>query len=870
MLRSRGSTRYPLSGILALAWAPMVLLGSVAPAPATAQEPVHVPTPASGYQLPTEAIQDLLDRDPNYAILDRPSPDGEHFLVPRVTQFSTLELMSKETYRLAMLEVRPEVDRQWHLDTWGPFGFRIFSLGTRRFTDVAVPDGAFLSDFVWSPDSRRVAFLAHLPNEATQVWLNEVPSGRAEPLHTAPVMATIGTQSGDQATSRMLQWTPAGSVITLLVPLDRGPEPARPAVATTPSIRHTLNRPAPTRTIPFLLEDEHEEDLFEHYTTSQIAELTPGQEPRMIGEPGMYMSIALSADGQHILATRIVRPFSFLTNYQGFPRVTEVLDLDGNVLAVLEERPLQLGDDDEAERAPSARDWRWRPDGQGLSFLRRDPANADDPDETRYDRVFLLAPPFDTAQAREVARSRHPVGGASHPRGTTAVSAEGGIAYSLDGSHAFATVNRGGREAIAHFALGDASAEPTILVEWYDPREVTEHPGSVLRLGTSNGIQYAMTTTAGDHVFLTGEGLKEDFRHQPFVDRVALDGGRVERLFEGSTDMWERPLAPLNANFTEAIIGRESRTTFPDSYLWSEGGEFENLTNNIDPFPEVTAARKVDFEFVRRDGVRVQGNLTLPVDYQEGDRVPAIFWTYPREHNSGRDYERAALQRVNHNAFRHLGRGGGSDIWAIEGYARIEPDIPIVSDETIGGNYNDRYISDLKDGMHAAIRAVDALGMVDVDRLAHGGHSYGGFATMNLLAHTPYFKAGIAGSGAYNRTLTPGGFQGERRTVWEAPQTYMEMSPFFRAYQIDTPLLMYHGADDNNTGTFPVQSRRMMHALTNLGKPAVLFFYPYESHGIRSMENVQDQWARWIEWLDRYVRDGHDLRAVDATDGERF
>jgi dipeptidyl aminopeptidase/acylaminoacyl peptidase len=815
-----------------------------------AQQRITVPVPEQGYLAPPTAVQQLLRRDPNFATLDRVSPDGNHFLVPLTTQLSTLTRMAEETYRLGRLELRPTVDRQWHLDTWGTYGLRIYSLSDKRFQDVALPSGIFLSDFVWSPDGRQLAFLAHL-KERTEVWTADVRSGRAASLSNARVMATIGTESGNPPISRMVQWTPQGSVITLLVPPSRGPEPQRSAVATTPTIRHALGRPAPVRIIPYLLTNEHEESLFEHYTRSQIAELRPGQRPRLIGEPGMYLSISLSPDGKYILATRIVRPFSYWTGYEAFPQRTEVLDLQGKVLAVVAERALQLGEDTDQDAGSQPRELSWRPDGAALSFLRRDPANRDDPEAARSDRVYILEAPFEMASARAVAATRD--------RLET-------VRYSRDSRHAFATASRGttrGRrntgtaprqQAIAHFVLGSGVAEPHLIHSFFDPREVVAHPGTVFTQRTGNGIEYVSLASDGRHAFLAGAGLKADFRPRPFVDRVSLADGNKSRIFEGASDMWERPLVPLDADFSRLIISRESKAVFPDSYLWTSAAVAENLTRNTDPFPEVTAARRIDFEFVRRDGVRVPARVSLPIDYQEGQRVPAFVWSYPREHNTTKDYEQYVIETTNHNAFRHMGRGAGSDVWLTQGFARIEPDIPIIADPTIGDSYNDKYLSDLKDGMYAAIRAVDELRVVDVDRLAHGGHSYGGFATMNVLAHTPFFKAGIAGSGAYNRTLTHGGFQGERRVLWEAPNTYIEMSPFFKAHQINTPVLMYHGHDDNNGGTWPIQSERMMHALTMLGKPAVLIMYPYESHGQRAIETLDDQWARWLDWLNRYVK----------------
>jgi len=209
------------------------------------------------------------------------------------------------------------------------------------------------------------------------------------------------------------------------------------------------------------------------------------------------------------------------------------------------------------------------------------------------------------------------------------------------------------------------------------------------------------------------------------------------------------------------------------------------------------------------------------------------------------------IRSYNLNAFRHFSTRNASQIWLTQGYAVVIPDIPIIGK---GNQYNNNYIAHLVDSMYAAIRKVDALGYVDVDRIGHGGHSYGAFATANILAHTPFFKAGIAGDGAYNRTLTPMTFQNERRFIWEAQDIYIEMSPFFEADHLETPLLMYHGAEDNNTGTFLIQSERMIQALTGLGKKAVLYIYPFESHGPRCLETYFDLWARWLAFFDKYVK----------------
>ena len=816
----------------------LALVGGPLPGVAQEREGPTENVDAPSYVQPPAEIARILQSDKNYATLSHMSPDRDHFLIPHVDELSTLALMSKPTYRLGELELRPDTDRLWHLDTYGIDGFRFYSLGERRFIDVELPEGSFASDFTWSPDGSRIAFLAHLPSH-TEAWVADTGSGRARSLSSRRVLATIGTDAGGQGSepSRMLQWAPDGErVLTLLVPADRGPEPPYDPIPQGPLTRHTREEPTSTRTFPNPLEDPRDEALFEHYTTSQLAEIGLDGSVRELGEPAMVESLSLRPDGRHLVVTRIERPFSYITSYRGFPRATVVLDRDGSQLSELAYAPLREGGGN-GNGGSDPRDFAWLPDGSGMVFLQRAERDGDDRDAPRPDRVLRLEAPFELDGASVVVESEHPI---------RTVSA------SLDGAHLFAELSDGDRRAIAHWAIdggsGAAAGEPTMIVPFHDTDDPTALPGELWTPRTANGLGYALVSEDGEAAYLLGEGYQADFRHRPFVDRVRLADASTERVFEGAPDSFDQPLVPLDPDLDRMIVSRESVTDFPDSFLW-EDGEWENLTENVDPLPEVTAARRIDFSFERRDGLEVQGRVSLPVGWVEGQKVPAIFWTYPREYTEPELYEAAAIEARNRNAFTHMSWLRWSDLWLTQGYALVYPDIPI-----IGENYNDTYIANLVDAMYAAIRAVDGLGVIDIDRIGHGGHSYGAFATANILANAPYFKAGIAGDGAYNRSLTPSGFQAERRIIWEAPHTYVEMSPFFRADQIDTPLLMYHGGDDNNTGTFPLQSRRMIHALTTLGKTAVLYEYPYESHTPRAIENKLDMWARFIEWFDEYVK----------------
>jgi dipeptidyl aminopeptidase/acylaminoacyl peptidase len=821
------------------------------------------------YVLPPASVQELFQRDKNITTLDRLSPDGDHFLVPLFQELTDLTRMSQRTLRLAMLELVPAVNREWRLATYGNYGLTIYSLKERRSYPVKLPAGAFVSDMRWSPDGSRLAFIAHLPS-ASQVWVADVRSGEAQAVSDAPVMATLvarpggGGEAPETAGGRLLQWLPDGSLLTVLVPRDRGPEAAEPALPTSPIIRRSRDKETPTSTQPFLLRTAHDERLFKYYTTAQLAVVSPGAAPKPLGTPAMYLDYWVSADGKFILRETIDDPLSYLVPFNSFGKRLEVIDLNGSVLAEVRRRPLQeaqsRGNDAAADNLP--RDVAWRPDGKGLSFLWREARSGED-DPTappRKDRLMFLAPPFDMARAQTLVSTEHRIGN---------------VRYSKDGRYAFMTLTKqrpgggsgGRRDDLVAFDLTTPQPTMFVLKANIDPEDPLKLPGEVMTTSTSNGIPSAIVSTDGTSVFLSGKGYKATFKPQPFVDRVAIRTGAATRLFEGSADTFDEPLVPLDADLTRMIVSREGKDQTPDSYLWTRaGGQMDNLTHNRDPYPEITRAQRVDFEFTRRDGVEVQGRISLPVGYQPGTRVPAVFWTYPREFEDEKAYTRAAIKARNQNAYTPLSFLRWSDIWLTQGYALVYPDIPILGKD---GKFNDHYRSDLVDTMYAAIRKVDELGYVDVNRIGHGGHSYGAFTTGNLLAHTPFFKAGIAGDGAYNRTLTPMTFQGERRSFWDAPTTYVEMSSFFYVDQINTPLLMYHGAQDNNSGTFVIQSERMMQALTGLGKTAVLYIYPFESHAPRARENFLDLWARWLEWFDKYVKNAPPSQRPTTTSNQR-
>ena len=372
-----------------------------------------------------------------------------------------------------------------------------------------------------------------------------------------------------------------------------------------------------------------------------------------------------------------------------------------------------------------------------------------------------------------------------------------------------------------------------------------------------------MLSSDGKHVFAQSSARltapQDTTLNRPFVEKVEIKTGTRERIYHSTSPIAETIIAPLDDDFTKALIRRESDKVVGQQYILDlKTRQAKQITANVDYFPEIVSAQRKTLQARRGDGLPIRVRVTLPPDYKEGTKLPALFWFYPSEYDSAAAYERTLAAGRGGGA----GGGGGNSypsygprtmaFVTAAGYALIEPDAPIVA--TTGRQPNDNYVRDLRENLQAVITMLDTMRIVDRNRLAIGGHSYGGFSTVNAMVHTTFFKAGIAGDGNYNRTLTPNGFQRESRDLWQGRDTYLAMSPFLYADQLSGALLLYHSMEDQNVGTDPINSPKLFHALQGLGKTVAMYMYPYEDHGPIARETQLDQWARWIAWLDKYVK----------------
>jgi dipeptidyl aminopeptidase/acylaminoacyl peptidase len=864
-----------LVGALRRAFFAGVFLLLAAPSGLAAQAQVLL---SEGYQTPADEIAALVASDRHETVqLGNLAPDGRHFLNTVSAGMSTLDRLARRYYRLGGIAIDPAANRSRNLTTGTVVGLELIDATTGDQRAIEVPSGVRITGTSWSPDGERLAFLVHGDTE-THAWVAEVSNGRARQVTRTPLLATRVTSVQWSGDSRYL--------FAVVLPEDRGAEPVAPSQPVTPIVRVTSADENRLRTYPSLLKDPHDQALLEHYTTGQLVrvEVSNRREVR-IGAPAMFEQMNAAPGGDFVRIRTTRRPFSYIVPASQFGNVEEIWDLEGNAVHEIDENELREGVSGQGNNngdEPEPRALSWRPDGQGLSFLLREAAprrdSADAPADSagvpadsaeaapaprgggasaRKDRVMQWLPPFGDDDQVVVYESETEIRS---------------VRYSADMRWLFLTERVRDTDRMYAVHLDDPDTRFVIYEadteDWYDS------PGSLLTRENELGETVARLSSDGEHVYLSGTQYFEapdESAPRPFVDRVHIRTGEKERIFESAPDMFERVSAVLDDDLGRLVIVRESPTTIPDSWLLDRStGERVQLTQNVDHHAPVTAARRERVQVTRADGFSFMVDVTLPADHVDGDRLPAMFWFYPREFVDQEAYDRSLR---THNPNRFPGVGARSmEILTVAGYAVVQPDHPIVGPSD---RMNDNYITDLRQNHLAVIDALDARGWIDRRRLALGGHSYGGFGTINAMVHTPYFRAGIAGAPNSNRLLTPIGFQGERRPLWEARETYLEMSPFLYAERLSGALLIYHGEDDQNVGTFPDNSWRLIHALNGLGKTSALYMYPFEDHGQVARETLLDMWARWVAWLDHYVKDADPneppkpvtVVADDADDG---
>jgi dipeptidyl aminopeptidase/acylaminoacyl peptidase len=815
-----------------------------------------------GYQEPPEPIKKIVlaPRHENIS-LSNLSPDQESFLNTKGDGLIPVARLGSPYMNLGGVQVDTVANRSRSLTTGGSVGFDLIPAMGGAARQIQVPANARVSSPSWSPDGKKVAYFAHF-KDATHIYVATVATGRSVKITPRPVLATMNTSFG---------WSADGKyILTVLIPEKRQPKPQQYVLDNHLRVRVTSEGKNQLRTVLHLLEDSWEEALFEYYCTGQITRITVDNPKQLknVGTPGIYSAIDFAPDGKHLMVTTTVQPFSNIVPVSSFGNKRELWDIDGKVLSEISKRELSTGlvtaattrpttdpDDDSprgGDREPQKRSLRWRPDGQGLSYMTMDPAPARrpadstavpadttkpaDPPKKRMDRVYQWLPPYGTDDAKVIYETETQIGS---------------LNYSEDCKTLFMTETVSGQSHLFMVNLDEPTKKHTIYK--YRTSDFYANPGSLLMTSAkATGESVVRISSDKSSVYLSGTTYHKEWKEnapRPFVDRINVKTGEKSRLFESAADKFERVTTVFDDDFTKVIVVREAPTVIADSYLKDlKAGTEVKLTNNIDFTPEITNAQYHLVEVERADGIKFLCKVVLPQNWN-GERLPTMFWFYPSEFTDQESIDRGK-RTTNINSFRSTGVRSMQNLTTL-GYAFVEPDFPIVG---TAGRMNDNYVPDTQKNWAAILDVLSEKGYIDRNRLALGGHSYGAFSTANSMIYTPYFKAGIAGDGAYNRTLTPMSFQSERRVLWEARELYLEMSPLLHVERMTGALLMYHGGDDNNVGTWLINSERMFMALNGLDKAASLYIYPYEDHGPAGKETQLDMWARWVEWLDFYVK----------------
>ena len=817
------------------------------------------------------------------------SPDKKWFLHEVGDGPVTMDVFSKPFHELGGQFIDYQANRSRRLTTRNNAGIEVISAADGSKVEVDVPSDARVSNVSWSPDGSRLAFFAHFA-DGTHIYVADPATGRSQRITRRHVLATLVTS---------YEWTAAGEEIaTVLIPEDRPPMPVEPVAPTGPQVKMTEAGENRLRTYASLMATPHDEALLAWHATGQLALLdVNSRDAELVGEPALVWGFDFSSDGRYARVTRVEHPFSYIVPVNNFARVEEIWDAEGNVLASLKKTPMNTGIPDPnlpqgvaqrpgPENQQGRRQITWRVDGRGLTFLEQEPRDNDveaestsegEAPDRRKDRVMQWLPPFDSSGLSVVYESDNRM--SAHR-------------YSADMAILFVTERRrndrrrngaGGSaaesgETVHEYAvfLDDPQSQTHTLAQ-YDSEDFYSNPGGLIMEGGAlpapvnrfrrgeidAGDRSVQLSADGEHVFFYGTQYDEDpLAEAPkaFLDRIAIRTGEKERIFEANNeDASEHLTSILDIDSGRFIVSRESPTETPQSYL-VHGPSRMQITNNVDYTPDLTAAPRQRFTVERPDGFRFLVNVTLPTGYRQGTRLPAMFWFYPREYEDQETYDEGA-RTYDKNAFPNFGARSIEYLIRL-GYAVVEPDAPIVGKP---GQMNNNYEHDLRNNLAAVIDELDRREIIDRSRLGLGGHSYGAFSTVNAMVHTPFFKAGIAGDGNYNRTFTPLSFQSERRFLWDAKDVYLGMSPFLYANNLTGALLMYHGLHDQNVGTDPDHSPRLFHALNGLGKEAAMYLYPFEDHGPATKETLLDLWGRWAAWLDVHLK-STDTKAQTISD----
>jgi len=773
------------------------------------------------YKAPPKTITDILNAPATPGTSISPARDRIALLEP--LRYPPISELAQPMLRLAGLRINPNTNGQ-HRQPYA-VGMKIKNIADGREMPIAFPAGAQIIDVSWSPDGKYIA-AGNVTPTGVELWIVDTATAKATKVKNVMVNTAFGGFS----------WEGPRAIMATLVPAKRGPAPQYQNVTPTePSIQETAGRRGAVQTFQDLLKNPHDEKLFEYYATSQIALIDVDGKVREIGPPAIYDNADFSPDGKYMLVSRIERPFSYQYPFSRFPKKVEIWDSNGKFVKTVVNSPLQ--NNLPVQGVPvGPRGYSWVPT-EPATLMWTEALDDGDPRKKvpHRDKLVAWSAPF-TSEPTELLKTEHRF--------------QGRMFGEKDGLMIYNDYDRD-KQRRRMFMTDYRNPSQSKVIADLNVNDRYNDIGNPVMKTLPNGR--AVIRQNGDHIFLSGQGSSPE-GDRPFFRRLNLKTLQADEVWRSGAEDYESFVAMLDDNGTSFMTRRESIVDPPNIYIRQAcpAGQTcaaaKQITDFKDPAPQLRGIQKQLVKYKRADGVDLSFTLYTPPGHKPGTPLPTLVWAYPQEFT---DSSTAGQVTGSTNRFTQI--GGISHLFLVlQGYAVLDnATMPVVGDPL---TVNDTFVKQVVDSAQAAIDKGVEMGVVDRERVGVGGHSYGAFMTANLLAHSDLFRAGIARSGAYNRTLTPFGFQSERRTFWEAPELYAKVSPFFVANKINEPILLIHGEADNNQGTYPMQSERLFAAISGNGGTARLVMLPLESHGYSAKESVEHTLFEMVDWMDKHVK----------------
>lgn len=775
------------------------------------------------YQNPPQVIADLL--------LAKPTPSvsidskAEWILFSDRNSYPSVEELAMPEYRIAGLRINPNnysPSRQSFVNN-----FSLQNIKTKtNYAIAGLPQPLYAGFAYWNPSETKIAF-TNTTQKGVDLYVIDISTKKATKINKAYLNVVLGTG---------VSWLNDNTLMYRTATKPAQMAPPKPLKPKGPTVQVNLGKVAPSATFQDLIKSPYDESLFEFYATSQLVKNTGGIETP-VGSPAIYTGVSLSPDKKYLLVNTIKKPFSYLVSAYGFPTTVNITDLNGKVIKTLAQLPSREGTPsgyDNLQDVPRGFDWR---DDEAATIIWAKPLDGGliKKEVPFHDAVYELSAPF-TNPEKELFKTKTRYRGVQWGNQNIALVLEGLRSKQTSQVNIYNPAQNTIEELYSRNQT-DAYGDPGT------PVTVKNKFGKNVICLTDNGTKILMNNN-------TGSSEKGDL---PFLAKFDLKTKENTIIWRCREGVYESVSEVIDPEKLILITRKESQKEVPNYYIKNLVLRIADqpITNFSNPYTALDGIKKEKISYKRADGIDLTGTLYLPKNYnrEKDGPLPTLIWAYPREFNSAAD---AAQVRGSENRFTTI--SWASPIyWVTRGYAVLDnAEMPIVAVD--GKKPNDTFVNQLQLNAEAAINKLADLGVGDRNRMAVGGHSYGAFMTANLLAHTNLFAAGIARSGAYNRTLTPFGFQNEERTYWQAPQLYYEMSPFSYADKIKTPILLIHGDSDDNPGTFPINSERLFNAIKGAGGTVKFVFLPYEAHSYRAKENILHMLYEQDAWLETYVK----------------